>query len=233
MESSCGFDARVIPEFDGHSDVVEWWTRTEMMCQLKGVDVMSVVPLRLSKGAFVVWSQLPDEVRRCAKGTRSALYSAFGVDKFRAYSMFISRRLHDGESPDVYLADLKKLAVSFGGVSDDLLICAFVNGLPEHVATSIRASTVSESLSLSDITSRTRMVLQTTKSPANCAATSAESRSLRKCYVCNQPGHFGRECPKRKYRLRCYNCSKLGHIAKDGSGNEEGEGSSAPAPFPQ
>ena len=55
------FDARLIPEYDGSTDVVEWWTRSEMLCRLRGVDAETILPLRLSGGAFAVWAQLPQD----------------------------------------------------------------------------------------------------------------------------------------------------------------------------
>ena len=48
------FDARLIPEFDGTTDVVEWVTRAEMLCELRGAAFESVLPLRLTGGAFAV-----------------------------------------------------------------------------------------------------------------------------------------------------------------------------------
>ncbi|KAF0308959.1 hypothetical protein FJT64_019886 [Amphibalanus amphitrite] len=55
---SLSFDVRLIPEYDGSADVVEWFSRAELLCQLRGVAVETVLPLRLSGGAFSVWSQL-------------------------------------------------------------------------------------------------------------------------------------------------------------------------------
>jgi len=34
-----------------------------------------------------------------------------------------------------------------------------------------------------------------------------------KCYKCNRPGHFAREC--RMDQDRCYRCNDLGHLARD------------------
>ena len=48
------FDVRLVPEYDGTTDVVERFTRATLLCEMRGVDLMSVVPLRLAKGAFAV-----------------------------------------------------------------------------------------------------------------------------------------------------------------------------------
>ena len=57
--SGAAFDVRVISEYDGTTDVTEWWTRTELLCKHRGVSLCSVLPLRLTGGAFAVWAQLP------------------------------------------------------------------------------------------------------------------------------------------------------------------------------
>lgn len=48
-----------------------------------------------------------------------------------AYEQFMVRHLRSGESVDVYLADLRKLASLFGGISEQSLTCAFVARLRE------------------------------------------------------------------------------------------------------
>ena len=52
----------------------------------------------------------------------------FAVDPYEAYELFIARRLRAGESPDVYLAELRRLASLFGGMTDKALAYAFVAG---------------------------------------------------------------------------------------------------------
>ena len=42
-------------------------------------------------------------------------------------------RLQPGETVDVFLAELRRLAVPFGGLSDKMLSCAFVAGMPDSV----------------------------------------------------------------------------------------------------
>ena len=100
-----------------------------MCCNLRGTaQLESVIPLRLTSGAFAVYQQLTDADK---KDTRTVLRTAFAVNSFTAYEQFVARRLQPGETVDVFLAELRRLTVPFGGQSDKALVCAFVVGLPE------------------------------------------------------------------------------------------------------
>ncbi|XP_043225494.1 uncharacterized protein LOC122383282 [Amphibalanus amphitrite] len=161
------FDARLIPEFDGAGDVVQWHTRAQMLCELRGASLAAVLPLRLTGGAFAVWSQMPVADRGSADAVRDALFTAFAPDPFTAYEAFVSRRLQHGESADVFLADLRRLAALFGGVPDRMLVCAFVAGLPETTRQVIRAGTRAESLELASVLARARAVLSDEREAVN------------------------------------------------------------------
>lgn len=119
------FDARLIPEFDSSTGVVEWLMLAEMSCRLHGVAVETVLPSRLSGGAFTVWAQLPTGSQSPLETMRNVLHAAFALDEHAAGEAFSARRLQPGESADVYLADL------LGGVPDRPLGYTFVAGLPD------------------------------------------------------------------------------------------------------
>lgn len=167
------FDSRLVPEYDGTTDVVEWWERARLLCELRGVPLMSVVPLRLAGGAFAVWSQMPATSRGSLEEVEKTLYAAFAMDSFAAYDAFCCRRLRGGESPDVFLSDLRRLAVLFGGVPDRALVCAFVAGLPDCARQVIRAGSRAESLSLDDVLTRARSVLSDQRMSADPVAAAA------------------------------------------------------------
>ncbi|KRY40940.1 Beta-mannosidase [Trichinella spiralis] len=95
-------DLRLIPEFDGspQQSVVEWLEKVELVCKLR--DISDVASDRSSI----------DKVKE-------ALLAAFAADPFVAYDQFVSRKLGPDESPDVFLADLRKLATLFGGDSGE------------------------------------------------------------------------------------------------------------------
>lgn len=226
-----GFDVRVISEFDGSADVVEWWTRAELLCGLRGVSLITVLPLRLTGGAFAVWAQLPAADRTSLEAVKKALYAAFALDEYAAYDAFSNRRLQPAESADVYLADLRRLAELFGGVPDRALACAFVAGLPEAVRQLIRAGSRAESLDLVNVVARARAVLSDDRVAA--AAAAAAGVTVRGSNG-SRPDPRGYEARSQRRSRRCWNCGDPGHLVAAcprRSGNAPGD-SSAPAQSP-
>ena len=122
------------------------------------------------------------------------------------YEQFVGRRLHPGERIDVFLTELRRIAVPFGGLSDQMLACAFVLGLPDTVEQLSRAG--SRLGELADVTSGLL------------------------CFQCNQPNNLARDCLlRRKGRgdsyggrgrgagrgsARCYRCGGSAHEAWGG-----------------
>ncbi|CDW59899.1 hypothetical protein TTRE_0000824301, partial [Trichuris trichiura] len=95
-------DVKLIPEYDGSArqSITEWLEKVELVCQLRGIDnVATVIPLRLTGGAFVVYMQLPVEDRKDAEKVKRALTAALAVDSFVAYEQFVSRKLKTDEPP--------------------------------------------------------------------------------------------------------------------------------------
>lgn len=222
----------MIEVFDGTTDVVEWISRTELICSHRGVDITEVLPLRLTGGAFAVWSQLPSEDRTSATAIKAALHAAFALDENAAYDAFVVRRLGHGESADVFLADLRRLAGLFGGVPERTLKCAFIAGLPDGVRKTIRAGSKAENLDITDVLTRARAILgdervalavtsdktrprtlKQTPQPLDRTRVRQESQGSRRCWVCGEPSHLAARCPRR-------------------AGNAVGDGASAPASSP-
>ncbi|XP_037069745.1 uncharacterized protein LOC119091199, partial [Pollicipes pollicipes] len=87
------FDARLIPEYDGSSDAVEWFTRAAALCRHRGVDLTGVLPARLTGGAFAAWLRMPEASQDSVDAVRDALYDAFTMDRLAAYDDYASRRL--------------------------------------------------------------------------------------------------------------------------------------------
>lgn len=242
-------DLRLIPEFDGTSQgVTEWLDKVELVCQLRGLsELHNIVPLRLTGGAFAVYQQLSTADKLVYTKIKGALVSAFASDRFCAYEQFITRRLGDGESVDVYLADLRRLAVLFGGMPDTSLACAFVAGLPEAARRTLRASSRIESMDIDQILSRARAVLvEEGNSGAigagivpRCACAGKEIEAVAvTCHSCGQPNHYARDCltrregRSRRNSIRCFRCGRQGHVASSCQGNAIREAVSAPPSSP-
>jgi hypothetical protein len=250
-------ELRLIPEFngEGQQSVVEWLERVELICSLRGLAKLeNVIPLRLAGGAFAVYQQLSKEQKADVEEIKKALIRAFGLDRFSAFELFISRRLKAGESVDVFLADLRKLASSFGGLPDEAMACAFVAGLPEAVRQLLRASARVEEMDVGQILSRARAIM-TDEAPVVCAAqpgSGGSSRAAPVCFECGLPNHLAKDCFQRRSARagqpsvrgsggrgtdrstgrRCFKCGKLGHLASTCPGNGEGEKSPAPVSSP-
>ena len=85
------FDLKLIPEFDGSASgpsVVEWMEKAELVCKMCQVKHMElIIPLRLMVGAFAVFQELKEEDKRDFDRIKTALYTAFAVDGFMAFSV--------------------------------------------------------------------------------------------------------------------------------------------------
>ena len=236
-------DLRIIPEFDGSQPVLEWLEKVELTCRLRSVtELENVIPLRLTGGAFNVYQQLSAEEKRDPCRIKDALLTAFAADKFTAYDQFISRRLRIGESVDVYLSELKRLALLFGGIPETGLICAFVAGLPDSVRQTLRAGTRIESLTLTEVLGRARALLADDCGTAAVAAQARRTpravtsdqrqrgnRGPLKCYRCGEEGHIARVCRL----VVCFRCQQTGHTMAQCPENRHGGETSAPASSPR
>ena len=153
------FDLKLIPEFDGSASgpsVVEWMEKAELVCKMcQGKHMQLIIPLRLMGRAFIVFQQLKED-KRDFDWIKAALYAAFAADGFMAFDQFVKRQLNHGKSVDVYLAELRRLSVLFGGISNQDLACAFVQGLPDRVKSLIRASTHMDGQSIDQLLARAR-----------------------------------------------------------------------------
>jgi len=252
--SVAGAELRLIPEFGGggSQDVVEWLDKAGLVCELRGIlRPETVIPLRLTGGAFAVYQQLPPDDKKDFGKIKQALYTAFAADSFVAYEQFIARKLQPGETVDVFLAELRKLATFLCGLPDIVLSCAFVAGLPDAVRQLLRASCRMDMLTIEQLLARARAIMSeetdvvaAARSEVTSSRKSKETASGLVCFECNLPNHLAKDCLLRRKvstaarggrgrgEIKCYRCGGPGHIASSCSGKGIGERPSAPASSP-
>jgi hypothetical protein len=223
----------VVLPFDGrNAEFSKWVEKLELVSSLQGIkELEKFLPLFLTDGAFAVYQMLPDDVKGDYKLLRMNLLQAFATDPVNAYDQFIARKLCPGESVDVFLADLKRLAglVDSCGASDQWLKCAFIAGLPDHVRAQLRAACSISSMSLEDVLGRARALLWSSSETCmvSAVARSAGRGQVVTCYACGEVGHLKRLCPRRgsatfqpivtqgreRSVRRCFVCGDLSHMA--------------------
>ncbi|KFD51336.1 hypothetical protein M514_07741 [Trichuris suis] len=112
---------------------------------MRMTDTVQVIGVKLTGAAFDVYDQMPIEDQSNPEKVTERLLADCAPDPFMAFQEFKVRRLRDGETPDAFLAALRRLAQLAGGVSDTALASAFVAGLPEQTQESMRAGARMES----------------------------------------------------------------------------------------
>lgn len=245
----------VVRRFDGSGDVVVWLERLEMVAELQKLgDLSVVIPLFLEGAAYDVYAQMDASVRRDAEKLKNSLKFAFGMSPALAFAKFKARGLEVGESPDAFLADLRRLArtVAAGGddsTVDSFVVCQFVDGLPEPTRSQLRAIKsgnewnlaaaleCAKSMLLQDKVaadvSGSLLVSQSTQSNAGEAGPGAVgkerdgSKKEPRCYGCGRIGHVKSECRMRRSGLKCFLCGKLGHVMRNCTIQGNGKGGSA------
>ena len=181
---------------------------------------------------------------------KKALYAAFALDQFAAYERFEARRLELGESADVYLADLRRLAELFVGMSDRSLVCKLVAGLPEPVRHTVRANSRADSLELAAALVMTRALLSDGRAQVAAAAATDGHRGrslplLRSASETPSVRSTGESSPAAvsagptggvRRRRRCWTCGSVDHLAAacprrsgNGSGEDALQQASSPA----
>jgi hypothetical protein len=226
----------LVQPFDGTSNFLVWVERVELVAALQGLkNLEKFVPLFLHGGAFAVYQSLEDNVKEDYDKLKAALTLAFSADPLKAYTEFVARRLQPGEQPDVFLADLRRLALLVATQpSEEWIRSAFVFGLPVNVQQQVMACCTLGKMTLSDIAEKARALVAVMEFPCFAGIGTSVGRGSREsatastagqrgaCYTCGQHGHFSNRCPTRikpelaptvRKQRCCFVCGKTDHLA--------------------
>lgn len=246
----------VVRRFNGEEDVVAWLERLELVCKLQGVgsDMALIIPLFLEGPAYDVYAQMEEEKRQDAAKLKESLKVAFGMSPALAYAKFKARILLEGESPDAFLAELRRLGRTIcssveNDAVDEFVVCQFVDGLPEPTRSQLRALKSGVEWKVASVLQCAKSMLQQRdadraggligrelKGEGVEAASGAvrekkvrsdkegSQRDVPKCVGCGKWGHVESECRQRAEKRRCYICNQVGHLKRDCTARGQGNG---------
>ena len=188
-----------------------------------------------------MYRKLTKDQRRDYEQVKRSLLTAFATDSFVAYSRFMGRQLRQGETVDVYLAELQQIALLIGELPERWMACAFVAGLPGEVRRSLRSSARMDTMSLDQLLDRARAIM-TEEMEEPIAAAARPAREIRRVPTPaertsrSEIGHSSRTDAGRPSRgdsertthrnpgqsargdVICYKCSGHNHFARDCKG---------------
>ena len=234
----------LISRYDGTGDVTEWLDQLQIAKEpAKITDLTRVLPAFLRGDAFKVYKNLPEEEKRDFLAISEALTAAFGVDEHVAFCTLVSRKWKEGESADVYVAELKRLA-TVAKADERTVRMVFMSGLPDKVGNQLKTTPGVKQLGLRQVVELARKIMaaavgplepgpllgssaaafvEVEPGPWDVGAASGQEKPL-KCFYCAEEGHVVRVCPKKQQRkvARRAPAREAAAGSTTGSGNSTG-----------
>ena len=210
----------VVMKFSGENNINAWFDRLKCVSELQGIsDLAPIIPMFLDGPAFDVYEQMSPEEKKDGKEIETKLKKAFGSTPSQSYTMFKSRTLSPGESPEAFAAELRRLSTDFlktktddNEAIDNLVLCQFIDGLPNTIQSQVKALQSGGDWSLQTVLACTKEMLQQCGS-VNCLIGTANiipQNFTKICKGCNRMGHTIETC-----RTRCYGCGGTRHVRRN------------------
>lgn len=111
-----------------------------------------------------------------------------------------------GKTTDVYPTELWKLSQLFSVILEQVLLCAFVTGLPTPIKQLLCASSCMETMALNQILSRASVIMKDKTWQMNWLAAAMQPvyKDGELCHTVNWPG-----------KITCFRCDGQNHLARD------------------
>ena len=140
----------VIPNTFREGDVTEWLQRFKICATANGWDAAvkaAKIPTLFEGLALMTYLEMPEDDKKDFNKIVSALTNKFVPEEVRVQSLreFEARKQMPGESPHVYLFQLKKLLHTAlpnleGDTRETMLLQHFIDGLPKSISQQLRAA---------------------------------------------------------------------------------------------
>ena len=238
----------LISRYDGTGDVTEWLDQIQIAKDPARItDLTRVLPAFLRGDAFKVYKNLPDDEKRDFQAISNALTAAFGVDEHVAFCELVARKWKEGESVDVYVAELKRLA-ALASSPERTVRMVLMSGLPEKVGSQLKTTPGIKQMQLKQVVDLAREVMAATVGPlepgpllgSSSAASFVEVETAPwdvgaasgpggpgkplKCFYCAEEGHVVRVCPKKQQKKARNNPAREAAAGSTAAGTENATG---------
>jgi len=229
---------RQVPQFtgDGSVDVSAWLTEYERYCGLESVSPTDLLAYMLGGNAARVYGRMMVGEASKWEVVKAVLTGEYAMPRQEAWRQFVSHKLQEGDSVDVYLDRLERYAGRLGLSTNDLSFrVKFFEGLPASVYEWAVTHEGAYSVDFGTLLSRVRGKLASKRAVGGrgevaqstvAAAASGKQRDGRaSCFRCGGP-HRVKNCTVNRKafsgrknssgkRAGCFRCGDTDHWVQE------------------